>query len=693
MAQAPGKGSRAMSSRISFSVLIIVVLIGATLFMDIPRPGSDSGAGPMQVGNPPYEQTSASADPAIIWVETSPPGREPKESTVELTLEGLGEPVKEFRPQDVVFLIDASWSMNQNDPLDLRLEAAKRYVDLLNSSERAAVVSFNRWAMLVGGDHLSSNFPLVKSNIDSITLQYYTNLYDPIRIATDELIGRGDASHVWVEILMTDGDDTTGHTGPEILSQAQRAADNNIVIFTVGLIGTGGVNETLLREIANVTNGEYMRAENATVLESIYEEISQKVKYPDTAGRDNEVDAVLPTYLTYVAGTASPLPDFTGMYDGAYHLMWNFSKLKINETWTARFNVTSSLQGTHLYALSYPDTMVTYTDYSDAPVSVSFPEIFIDVLGNMRPMADAGGPYQSDEGTWLTLDASGSIDPDGDPLMYRWDFENDGVWDTPWMTNVTVAHVWGDDFVGNAAVEVSDGSFTDKDLADVTILNVPPTILGLDSSSLVHLTLRVAGEKWHDVTLALFKDGNETAKASVTRYPGSPDEQSVTLENMTIDLMDSGWSAIVVYTPMDDPINGQVWGSNPAWLIAEVEDGSESRIHHEFNVRHEERWVWTVTDLRVLLIGLPVKFSASASDVGSDDLTFRWDSGDGRNVTTVVWNDGVGPDPYPSPDVNPVTAMSSVTFAYMTAGTYVVTLIVTDDDGGSATMSVIIVVG
>ncbi len=48
---------------------------------------------------------------------------------------------------------------------------------------------------------------------------------------------------------------------------------------------------------------------------------------------------------------------------------------------------------------------------------------------DFAPVPDANGPYVIGEGDLLALDASASLDPEGDPLTYRWDVDGDGDFD------------------------------------------------------------------------------------------------------------------------------------------------------------------------------------------------------------------------------------------------------------------------
>jgi uncharacterized repeat protein (TIGR01451 family) len=138
--------------------------------------------------------------------------------------------------------------------------------------------------------------------------------------------------------------------------------------------------------------------------------------------------------------------------------------------------------------------------------------------------------------------------------------------------------------------------------------------------------LRIAGEKWHDVRLNLYS-GNESVRfASITRYPGSPDDQSVTLYDVKINLL-ANFTAVIEYTPDDDPINGQIWGDNPCWLILTFPGGKDVRLFHNFNVRHEDTWIWVIDDWAKILRHAPIIYEATIpytityENIGTGDAT------------------------------------------------------------------------
>jgi hypothetical protein len=332
----------------------------------------------------PYESPTATAIPSTIWVTSAPPACQPKESVIQLKVSGMGTPIFGGHSQDTIMVMDSSGSMTSSDPSNLRLEAAKHYVDLMNVPDRAAVVRFYDVAELVNGDHLSSDYGRVKSNIGTITASGSTDIYDAIRISTDELITYGDDDHLWIQILLTDGVDTTGHSSTMILGEAQRAASNNIKIFTIGL--GDFADEVLLQAIADATGAIYLKANTAQDLDQIYQMIGNVTKA--IAGYDNDVtddipmiNIFLPDYINYITGSALPPPAYVGSYLGMTNLQWNISQLKVAQIWTATFRITSDLEGYGERAIYYPQSKVTYLRHDDLRVNVPFPITLVDVIG------------------------------------------------------------------------------------------------------------------------------------------------------------------------------------------------------------------------------------------------------------------------------------------------------------------------
>ena len=347
------------------------------------------------------------------------------------------------------------------------------------------------------------------------------------------------------------------------------------------------------------------------------------------------------------------------------------------------------------YSTDFPATLGSFDTTHDGAWDGFVAKLDMGGGANTPPeiMSFAASPSPSFEGD-VVLFAVNATDADGDALTYDFDFESDGVFDVSGPSS-TAMHVYGDDFNGTATVIVSDGNLSAEATTPVIVLNIPPSVDGeITATATFDITLRVAGEKWHDVNLTIYRDRVAVADASVTRFPGSPDDQAATIENVTIDLFSGNLSAVVRYTPDDDPVNGQPNGANPAWLILTAKDGSESKIHHTFNVRHNDTWIWRVDDLRAFVAGMSLTFTATATDPGSDDLTFTWDWGDGTPATiTTYFNDGIGPDPYPSPGgVFPFIATDFQKHVYSTVGKYDFKLTVRDDDGGARELLVVIII-
>lgn len=308
------------------------------------------------------------------------------------------------------------------------------------------------------------------------------------------------------------------------------------------------------------------------------------------------------------------------------------------------------------------------------------------LVSKSPPTADAGGPYATSEGTDVTLDATGSADPDNDVTTYAWDFDGDGSCDDANGSKPSFTAV-GQDRVTTVKLCVTDAAgLTDEDTATVAVSNVAPSIdLTSNSPTGENTTVTVSGTisdpGWLDSLSGSISwgDGSEAETLSGTIENTRPDATLTFSASHTYG--DNGTFTAQVCAADDDttPCTTtllQITNTAPTAVIdlsgAVSVNGTPTVIAHA---------------------GQAVTFNGRSTDPGSDDLTLTWTWGDGTaaSSTTSLVNPP-NTDPVLSPSIQPRDVPSPASHAFAGACAYETTFAARDDDTGAASQTAAVII-
>lgn len=209
---------------------------------------------------------------------------------------------------DILMVMDISESMDLQDFTPNRLEAAKQTaIDFINGrfGDRIGMVIFAGEAYSLAP--LTNDYELLTNLISDISFEMIepkgTAIGSAIAAGTNRMKESETPSKVM--ILLSDGESNAGNVDP--LFAAQLASAFNIKIYTIAVGKDGMVpygtdffgrpqmvesylDETTLREIARIGNGEFYRASDGTTLQQIFDRIDilekaeiQENRYKETA--------------------------------------------------------------------------------------------------------------------------------------------------------------------------------------------------------------------------------------------------------------------------------------------------------------------------------------------------------------------------------------------------------------------------
>lgn len=197
-------------------------------------------------------------DPFSITTEISSAPWNPKHKLVHIGLQGKNIAKDNLPPSNLVFLIDVSGSMSDENKLPLLKASFKLLVEQLREQDRVAIVVYAGAAGLVLPSTSGSDKKKIIEALENLQAGGSTAGGEGIRLAYEiakENFKKGGNNRV---ILATDGDFNVGESSNEAMEKLIESKRNDGIFLTTLGFGMGNYKDSKMEVLADKGNGNYM---------------------------------------------------------------------------------------------------------------------------------------------------------------------------------------------------------------------------------------------------------------------------------------------------------------------------------------------------------------------------------------------------------------------------------------------------
>ena len=295
----------------------------------------------------------------------------------QVRLSLTAEPDIVTNPTDIVLILDRSGSMAGSALANLK-NGAKAFIDIIDeatdgtqdgqigSGSRIAVVSFSDTA--TADTQLITSVADLKAAVDALTAGGSTNHADAFTKASELLAA--PSTNARVMVMFTDGETTAG-PDPSPIAAAARAA--GVIIYAIGLSGSGGVDTAALEDWASKPASSYVAiTPDDAELEDLFEDLAQNISNP---GATNIVITDTVSSCFRITSVSMPTKRTASLLN-TNSILWQIDELGVTQSEGAVLTFTVE----HIGPCSGSVEVNESISYDDAEGNVvNFPSPVLDV--------------------------------------------------------------------------------------------------------------------------------------------------------------------------------------------------------------------------------------------------------------------------------------------------------------------------